>query len=139
MASVPNKQGNPLTQQIITMTTLTEGRHTGEHIISEANGTRSRDVVTLIAGQNLQPGTVLGKITTGGKYTLLAPTATDGSQVAAAVLFAAVDATAADKPAVVNSRDTEVVGAALTWSAGISAGQKTAATADLKALGIVIR
>lgn len=121
------------------MTTLTEGRHTGEHIISEANGTRSREVVTLISGQNLQPGTVLGKITASGKYTLLAPAAEDGSEVAAAVLFAAVDATAADKAAVVNARDTEVQGACLTWPSGISAGEKTAATVELKALGIVIR
>lgn len=121
------------------MTTLTEGRHTGEHLISEANGTRSRDVVTLITGQNLAPGAVLGKITVSGKYTLLAPAAEDGSEVAAAVLFAAVDATAADKAAVVTARDSEVAGAALTWPAGITGGEKTAATAELKALGIVIR
>ena len=121
------------------MTTLTEGRYTGEHLISEANGTRSRDVVTLISGQNLPPGAVLGKITASGKYTLLAPAATDGSEVAAAVLFAAVNASAADKAAVVNARDTEVQGACLTWPAGIDAGDKAVATAELKALGIVIR
>ena len=121
------------------MTTLTEGRYTGEHIISEASGTRSRDVVTLIAGQSLPPGAVLGKITASGKYTLLAPAATDGSEVACAVLFAAVDASAADKAAVVTARDAEVAGAALTWPAGMDAGEKTAATAELKLLGIVIR
>lgn len=121
------------------MTTLTEGRHAGEHIISEANGTRSRDVVTLITGQNLQPGAVLGKITVGGKYTLLAPAAEDGSEVAAAVLFDGVNATAADKPAVVNSRDTEMHGAALAWPAGITPEEKAVSVAELKALGIVIR
>ena len=121
------------------MTTLTEGRHTGEYIVSEANGTLSRDVVTLITGQNLQPGAVLGKITASGKYTLLAPAAGDGSQAAAAVLFAEVNATAADKAAVVTARDTEVAVAGLAWPAGITGGQKITATAELKALGIVIR
>lgn len=121
------------------MTTLTEGRHPGEHLVSEANGTRSREVVTLITGQNLAPGTVLGKITASGKYTQLAPGAADGSEAAAAVLFAEVNATAADKAAVVNVRDTEVAGAALTWPAGITGGQKITATAELKLLGIVLR
>jgi hypothetical protein len=121
------------------MTTLTEGRHTGEHLISEAAGTRSRDVVTLVTGQNLEPGTVLGKITASGKYTQLAPAAADGSEVAAAVLFAAVDATAADKAAVVHLRDTEIASAGLNWSAVITAGEKAVAAAELKALGIVIR
>ena len=121
------------------MTTLTEGRHTGEHLISEANGTRSRDVVTLVSGQNLAPGAVLGKITDSGKYTQLAPGAADGSEAAAAVLFAEVNASVADKAAVVSARDTELDGAALGWPAGINAGQKTTATAQLKLLGIVIR
>lgn len=121
------------------MTSLTEGRHTGEHLISEAAGTRSRDVVTLVAGQNLDPGTVLGKVTVSGKYTQLAPAAEDGSEVAAAVLFAAVDATAADKAAVVHLRDTEVAGAGLNWPAVITVGEKAAANAELQALGIVIR
>ena len=31
------------------MTVYTEGRHAAEHIASEANGTRSREVVTLLA------------------------------------------------------------------------------------------
>ena len=44
------------------MTVLTEGKHTGEHLVSEANKTRSREVVTLAEGQNLAAGTVLGKI-----------------------------------------------------------------------------
>lgn len=121
------------------MTTLTEGRCTGEHIISEAGGTRSRDVVTLITGQNLAPGAVLGKITASGKHTILDPAASDGSQTAAAVLFAAVNATAADKAAVVTARDSEVAGNALTWPAGITGPQKIAAIASLQALGIVIR
>ena len=121
------------------MTTYTEGRHAAEHLLSEATGTRARDVVTLITGQNLGAGTVLGKITASGKYTILAPAASDGSQNAAAVLFDAVDATSADKAAVINSRDCEVAAARLTWPGGATTAQKNAALAQLAALGIVAR
>ncbi|MCP4618507.1 MAG: head decoration protein, partial [Bradyrhizobium sp.] len=50
-----------------------------------------------------------------------------------------VDATAADKAAVYHARDAEVKGLALTWPAGISAPNKTAAIAALAALGIIVR
>lgn len=121
------------------MTVLTDGRHTAEYIASEANGTRSREVVTLITGQNLPAGSVLGKITASGKYTALAPAASDGSEDAAAVLFDNVNATAADKPAVISARDTEVKAVALTWPNGISGPDKTTALGQLAALGIVAR
>jgi Bacteriophage lambda head decoration protein D len=45
------------------MTTLTETVHAGGFLVSEANGNRSRDAGTLISGQNLVAGAVLGKIT----------------------------------------------------------------------------
>lgn len=121
------------------MTVLTEGPRTAGYLISEANGTRSREVVTLLAGNNLPPGTVLGKVTASGKYTALAPAATDGSEKAAAVLYAGVDATAAEKPAVVTARDSEVQTTELAWPVGATAPQKTAALGQLAALGIVAR
>jgi hypothetical protein len=43
------------------MTVYTEGLHTGEYLVSEANGYLSREVAT-IAGGNYVAGTVLGKI-----------------------------------------------------------------------------
>jgi len=46
------------------MTTLTEGRYTGEFLVSEASGARSRDEILITAGK-LDPGTVLGRVTTG--------------------------------------------------------------------------
>lgn len=42
------------------MTTLTEGQHTGEFIVSEANGSLSREAIILAAGQAYQAGLVLG-------------------------------------------------------------------------------
>lgn len=128
------------------MTIYTEGRHTAEHIVSEANGTRSREAVTLLSGNNLPAGAVLAKLTTGantGKYTKLNPTSTadpaDGTKVAAAILFAPVDASAADHAAVITARHAEVKAAALGWPAGITTPQKTTALAELAALGIVAR
>lgn len=121
------------------MTVLTEGRHTAEYILSEANGHRSREVGTLLAGNKLVPGTVLGRITASSKLTVLTPGASDGSQTAAGVLYDDVDATSADKAAVYTARDSEVKGLALTWPAGISAPNKTAAITELAALGIIVR
>lgn len=47
------------------MTTLTEGQHAAEFIASEANGSLSRESITVLADQVLQPGHVLGKVTVG--------------------------------------------------------------------------
>jgi hypothetical protein len=47
------------------MTILTEGQHAGEFIVSEANGRRSREVVTVLLGQNLKAGHVIGLATLG--------------------------------------------------------------------------
>lgn len=52
-------------------------------------------------GANYKRGTVLGKITASGKYTLVTKAASDGSQVADAVLAYDIDATANDEVATV--------------------------------------
>lgn len=74
-----------------------------------------------------------------GKFTILAPAAVDGSQVAAGILVAAVDASAADVACLNLARYAEVNTNELTWPGGITAGQKATATAQLLAAGIVIR
>jgi len=51
---------------------------------------------TLIAGQNLARGAVLGRITVGGKLTLALAAAVDGSDVPVAILPVDADASAAD-------------------------------------------
>lgn len=128
------------------MTIYTEGRHAAEHIVSEANGTRSREVITLKSGKKYEAGAVLAKIATGadtGKYTSLDPASAanpaDGTKVAAAVLFADVDATAVDRPGVITIRDSELKRVALGWPAGATDAQKKTALGELAALGIVAR
>lgn len=47
------------------MSEKTEGMHAGEFVVSEANGDRSREVVTVVTGQVLKAGHVMGKTITG--------------------------------------------------------------------------
>jgi hypothetical protein len=57
---------------------------------------RVTDSITLIDGQNLSRGAVLGKITASGKYTLSLAAAEDGSEVPCAILAADTDASEGD-------------------------------------------
>ena len=123
------------------MTTLTEGKHAGGFLVWEVLRDYTRETITVASGAGkLEPGTVLGKITTGGKYTGLAPSATNGSQNAAGILWAGVDATAADAPGVVVLRGPALVNQhELVWPDGATEVQITAATTALAALGIILR
>ncbi len=47
------------------MTEVTEGQHKAEFLVSEAEGTISRENVTVLAGQTLKAGHVLGRVTVG--------------------------------------------------------------------------
>jgi hypothetical protein len=60
--------------------------------------------ITLVSGQDLARGAVLGKITTGGKYTLSLSAAGDGSEVPDAVLALDCDASGGDKATVAHFR-----------------------------------
>jgi len=214
------------------MPELTEGMHAGEFIASEANGSRSRKVVTIDTG-DLVAGQVLGQITKGaaagaavagntgdgtiteaptvaagakpgvynlsciepaadagefivedpdginigvavvgtefaaggltftiadgatdfaagdaftitvaagsGKYVAYNQDGTDGSEVAAAILYDNTDASTADQEAVAIVRDAEVNGNDLTWPSDIEDAEKNAAIAQLAELGVIVR
>ncbi|MBP7339418.1 head decoration protein [Niveispirillum sp.] len=111
----------------------------GEHVISEANGSRSREEITVAAAADLGPATVLGKVTASGKYKRLAPAANDGTQTAAAVLYGDAYAETEDVKATAHLRDAEVNGLVLSWPTGITNNQKAAAVTQLTALGIIVR
>lgn len=123
------------------MPTKTETMGAGAHLLSEANGFLSRETVTILAATGvLLPGTVLGKITASGKFAEYKNAATDGTQVAAGVLFDKVDASgAADVKAVATVRHAEVVASRLNWNAAQSAADKTAGLADLAAAYVIAR
>lgn len=61
------------------MATLTESKHPGEFLISEAPGYRSREEVTVASGANLVPGTVLGKNTSSTVGSAAAATGNTGN------------------------------------------------------------
>lgn len=116
------------------MVTLTEGKHEGEFIGELAMGIGFHvDQITVLSGQNLVAGTVVGKVTASGKYVAYDNAGTDdGRRTPAGILVAAVDASAADKagrallrgPAIINKND-------LTWAAGIDAAEQATALAAL--------
>ncbi|TAN49049.1 MAG: head decoration protein [Methylococcaceae bacterium] len=70
-----------------------------EIVAGDADDLVSRNI-TLLSGQNLPAGAVLGKITTTDKYTLSVAAATDGSQTPDLILAEACDAGGGDKPAI---------------------------------------
>ena len=117
---------------------LQEFRRGGCYLVSEAPGSQSREVGVFSGGIG-QAGQVLGRITADNRLVTLAPTATDGSQNAAAILFQHTDATAADVRVSYTARDAEVNGLLLSWPAGITVGQQNAAISQLLALGIIVR
>lgn len=110
----------------------------GAHILYEQHTQFSRESVT-VTGGNYKAGTVLGKITATGKYTQLTPSADDGSEVAVAVLFSAVDASGGDQTGTINDIDTIYDGNLLVWPDSITGPQKTAAIGQLRAAGQKIR
>lgn len=119
------------------MATLTEGKHEGEFIGQMAMGLGYHvDEVTILSGQNLVAGHVVGKVTASGKFVAYDNAGTDdGRRTVAGILVAAVDASGADAksrvlrrgPALVNKND-------LTWAAGIDAGEQATALAEMLAL-----
>lgn len=91
--------------------------------------------VTIVSGQaNLKRGSVLGKITTGGKYSLSASAAEDGSQAPDLILAEDCDATSGDKEALAYSRGDFNSNALI-----LGAGHTVASiTEGLRAKGITI-
>lgn len=121
---------------------ITEGTRSLGFILSEADGTLSRDSVTIASGAGiLQPGTVLGKITASGKYVASPDTGADGSQTAIAILAYGVDATSSDVTgALIIANDAEVKKDMLLYAASVSDQTKRDAKAtQLRAVNIKIR
>jgi hypothetical protein len=100
-----------------------------------------RETVTIASGQNLAAGTVVGKVTVGGKYIAYDNGAVDGSETAAGVLLYAVDASGGDKKGVILARGPAILALEnIAWGAGVTTqGEKDAAYVDLAALNIRTR
>lgn len=123
------------------MDPITEGVHTGEFILSEANGTLSRDTVTVTVptGEKYSPGLVLGKITSSGKYVGRDESAITGEETAKGILYGVCDNTDGDAPAdfaaVIVNREAEVRGEDMDANGGTEA----TVLSELLALDIKVR
>lgn len=116
---------------------LTQGVQTGEWLLSEADGQRSRSkaTVTISGAVALPSGTTLGRVTASGKLIKYSNAASDGSQQVVAILLNALPGVNGDYQAAVVDVDAEVMGAMLNGRTGVDA----AGIADLLALGIKVR
>lgn len=77
-----------------------QGSYANDNLFAGEQPAQTRKV-TLVSGQNLVRGALLGRITTGGKYTLSLSGSSDGSQTPRAILAHDVDASGGDKDALV--------------------------------------
>ena len=126
------------------MTVLTSPATLGDLLKREFDPHYSRETVTLKSGTAYPLGAVLGRITADGKYVLspaASTTGSEGAEIANAVLIEAVDATAADTPALVLARGPVIVAdRALVFDVSVA---DTAAQSlkhqQLAAHGIVVR
>lgn len=101
-----------------------------------------RESVTILAGQDLVTGSVVGKITASSKYVAYDTDAVDGSQTVAGILISqeSDSDTAVDVRGVILARGpAAIIRAGLTWGDDVSAGEITTAMLALKALGIIER
>lgn len=127
----------------------------GEHVIQDTRNEYSRIGIRLKAGAQYQAGTVLAS-----KWAVLPPalpdpmvsgagmygdiweppvlSATDGRQIAAAVLYGDIDATDGIRVGIANYALSRIKGSMLIWPAGFTTPQKNAQTANLRAYGLQI-
>ncbi len=109
-------------------------------IIQEAPGYHSRDKIIIADGSGVVvSNSVLGMITASKEFAPLDLAADDGSQVAAALLFQAVDATSAAARGTGLVRSIDVHGEQLVWPDAITDEQKTLAVEQLASKSIITR
>lgn len=112
----------------------TEGVYTPDALIAGNHHLLVGRKVTILSGQNVVRGAVLGKITSGGKYVLSLSASSDGSQTPDAVLGEDCDASAGDKQAMAYFRG-DFNSAALTLG---TAHTVASITEGLRAKGIAV-
>lgn len=112
---------------------LTEGKWTGEFIISEGNGTISREQIVIDASAGaMVPGTLIGKMANGRYKAYNNANSAGDADAAAGVLYDGVSDLAVNQNAVAIVRLAEVQASELT-------GLDAAARTDLAALNIIVR
>lgn len=81
----------------MTTAAFTTTAFTPDRLIAQNAHLLLDESITLLSGQNLARGALLGRITASGKYVLSLAAAGDGSQVPVAILAVDTNATGGDK------------------------------------------
>lgn len=120
------------------MTTIVEKNRNEDFILTEANGCRSRETVSLASGQDYESGSIVAQYDGAAVYELVNAInlagATDVDAVA--IVCRHTNATDSAKDAAVIARDAEVVDTELVFGDGITL---TDVAGYLKSAGIVVR
>lgn len=121
-------------------TPISEGINLGDLLKHEAPNLYSRDQVTVVSGQSLSLGSVVGIVTATAKVKVFDPSATDGSEIAAGVMIQPCDTALAERDdGLMIARHAMVADHALSWPTGITVAEKSHAIGQLKAIGILVR
>jgi len=123
------------------MTVLTQPATMGDVLKYEVNPNYTREIVPLLLGTAYPVGSVLGRVTLSGKYTLSPDTGSNGAEAALGVLLYAVDTTLGDAVGIILVRGPAIVSrAALAYDGSVDDSPKIAAKlGQLAALGIIAR
>lgn len=128
------------------MVVKTEARHTAEFILSEGNGSISRESGTVLKGQKLKAGEVVQKdgagklIAADGNLTSAGDVQTEVAGMVIEAVDASVTGTDADTAAAYIARVAEVNNNLLTYPTETTAGgEKAAVDASLAKLIIIAR
>jgi hypothetical protein len=120
------------------MANQNEGLVVGDGLKAELPMDASRSTETITSGAgNLPLFRVLGRITASGEFTNYTPGATNGSEIASAVLIEAVDATSAARIATVIDWTASFARQRLTYGAAVTTdAHRTTAIRQLQNRGI---
>lgn len=121
------------------MATFNEPVRPLEFLQTEANGQISREKVSIAAAAPaMVAGTVLGRITASGLWTVYNNGAVDGTEVARGILAYDVPDSASNQDATVITRHAEVKASMLNWNSQLQAAID-AGIVDLAAADILVR
>lgn len=125
---------------------LTPPPGTGGYLVSEANGYRSREAITVAKGAGKFPaGTVLARLLAdagdqkAGQFVPFVSGAANGAGSFGAIAFEAVDATDQAVKVTGSVRDAEVQRAALVFAGTPNDAAKNVAYTGMAAVGIALR
>lgn len=122
------------------MDKFTQKDNIGDIIRYELERNYTRETVVIKAGQKLEVGSLLGKVTTDSKCTLPTTGEDDGSKKVIGILLENIDATDGDKEAVMLARGPAIIlDTALKYNQNATEENVLEYIKDLENLQILVR